>query len=160
MFGADQMFCCNQTSKCCLRPYGAAWLVCINQTNPPTATLQSWFWQLAGGRGFVCRWFSLPGGTAGGGMWGRSHRSPGLRGEREGRWRGHFLPAAWKCFVNVTVRCCCCCRRRPRAAWLVCGSSVCWARKRKKKPQPQSHVLTWGCVSLCVCVSNCARQLS
>lgn len=35
MFGADQMFCCNQTSKCCLRPYGAAWLVCINQTNPP-----------------------------------------------------------------------------------------------------------------------------
>lgn len=45
------------------------------------------------------------------------------RGEREGRWRGHFLPTAWKCFVNVTVRCrcfCCC----PQAAWLVGESSV------------------------------------
>lgn len=44
-------------------------------------------------------------------------------GEREGRRRGHFLPTAWKCFVNVTVRCrcfCCC----PQAAWLVCESSV------------------------------------
>lgn len=58
------------------------------------------------------------------------HLAPvGIRGEVV---EGHFPPAAWNCFVNVTV-CCRCCLQ---AGWLVGESPV-----SGQKPQPLSHML-------------------